>query len=146
MLQKLIKEELFGLAVPEDFGVHNGIDTMAVGSRHSSWSRKLGSENSHLQQWAWNRDSQLRMAQGFETSNPTPSNILPPARPNFPNFPKQWLEIKYSNTRAHGDILSHNTTVCSSSQKLVHYEDTAIVNYRSITRMCQLFYRVKDHG
>lgn len=34
MLQKLIKEELFGLAGPEDFGVHNGIDTQ--GSRQQT--------------------------------------------------------------------------------------------------------------
>lgn len=53
---------------------------------------------------------------------------------------------QYSNIRAHGDILSHTTTVCSTSQKLVHYEDIAIINYRPITHTCQLFYRVKDHG
>jgi hypothetical protein len=92
----------------------------------SLWFQKINKQakRSHLEPQAQSRESDLGMVWYFETSKPppTPSNILPRARPYLIDLQKQHHQLgnECSSTRAYGRHSHSNHHIMSPTTKPRH--------------------------
>lgn len=63
------------------------------GSKQQVWQEEQEAESLYVLQQAQRRENELKVAHGCIISNPTLSDVLPPARLDFINCPKQHHQL-----------------------------------------------------